>query len=168
MAYDLSHVVLPAFEREWPVIRAELDALDLDKDFVPWPQKDGYSGTWSVFPLFFPGESYIPGVDVAVHRAKCPRTAAFLDGLPRLVAAGFSLVGPGAHIFKHTDMYAPHLMRCHLGVRVPKGVTMWVKGEPVVWQEGKCVVFSGSDEHEVVNRSTEPRVVLLADFQISD
>ena len=54
------------------------------------------------------------------------------------------------------------------GVRVPKGVTMWVKGEPVVWQEGKCVVFSGSDEHEVVNSSTEPRVVLLADFQISD
>ena len=168
MSYDLAQVVLPTLEREWPVIRAELDALDLDADFVPWPQRDGYAGNWSVFPLYFPGESYIPGVDVARHRAKCPRSAALLDGLPRLVAAGFSLVGPQSHIFKHTDMYAPNLLRCHLGVRVPPGVTMWVKGEPVVWQEGRCVVFSGSDEHEVINSGTQPRVVLLADFSVDD
>jgi Aspartyl/Asparaginyl beta-hydroxylase len=167
MAYDLADVVIPALEHHFPVIRAELDRLDLDRDFHPWPQRDGYSGIWSVFPLFFPGEPYLP-VDVEAHRSKCPQTSKLLDSIPRLVAAGFSLVGPGAHIFKHTDNYAPQLMRCHLGVRVPAGVTMWVKGEPVVWQEGRCVLFSGQDEHEVINASAEPRVVLLADFRVQD
>ncbi|HLQ39095.1 MAG TPA: aspartyl/asparaginyl beta-hydroxylase domain-containing protein [Planctomycetota bacterium] len=167
MSYDLAEVVIPAFEQHFPTIRAELDGLDLAKDFYPWPQTDGYSGVWSVYGLFFPDKPYLP-VDVEGNRRRCPRTSKLLDSMPRLVAAGFSQVGPKSHIFKHTDNYAPNLLRLHLGVRVPKGCTMWVKGAPVVWFEGRCVQFSGQDEHEVINSSDEARVVLLADFRVHD
>lgn len=165
MAYDLAQIVIPTLERAFPVIRRELDQLDLERDFFPWPQRDGYSGIWSVFPLFFPEQPYLP-VDVEAHRARCPETSKVLDSLPRLVAGGFSLVGPRSHIFKHTDMYAPHLLRLHLGVRIPPGIEFLVKGKPLPWTEGKCIVFSGQDEHEVINHGDDWRVVLLADFDV--
>lgn len=167
MVYDLATEVIPRLEAAYPRIRAELDRLDLARDFVPWPQRDGYAGVWSVYPLFFRYKPYLD-VDLDAHRAKCPETCKVLDALPRLDGSGFSQVGPHSHIFKHTDMYAPHLMRVHMGVKVPPHCTMWVKNEPVVWREGKCVVFSGMDEHEVKNTGDVPRVVLLADFKVSD
>ena len=41
---------------------------------------------------------------------------------------------------------------------------MRVGGEPGGWAEGKCFVFDDMTEHEVWNRGTSERVVLLVDF----
>ena len=32
------------------------------------------------------------------------------------------------------------------------------------WQEGECLVFDDTSEHEAWNRSSQPRTVLLLDF----
>jgi aspartate beta-hydroxylase len=41
---------------------------------------------------------------------------------------------------------------------------MRVGDRRVVWQEGRCVVFDDSFEHEVWNSADEPRIVLLFDI----
>lgn len=167
MAYDLHATVIPALERAYPFVREELDGLDLQRDFYPWPQSEGYTGTWSVYGLFFRAEPYLP-IDLAANQRRCPRTTAMLRTLPRLDSAGFSLVGAGSHIKPHTDNYGPKLQRLHLGVAVPPGSEMIVAGKKVEWEQGRVVMFDRSELHEVTNRSTEPRVVLLCDFEVLD
>ena len=41
---------------------------------------------------------------------------------------------------------------------------MKVGGETRRWQEGKCLVFDDSLEHEAWNLAPEPRIVLIIDF----
>jgi beta-hydroxylase len=120
-----------------------------------------------VFPLFFDAEPYLP-VDLPGNQRRCPRTYAMLRTLPRLVDAGFSLVGAHSRIFPHTDNYGPLLQRLHLGVQVPPGSEMIVAGKKVEWEEGHVVMFDRSQLHEVTNSSEQARVVLLCDFKIHD
>ena len=91
-----------------------------------------------------------------------------LKSLPRLVDAGFSLVGAHSRILPHTDNYGPKLQRLHLGVQVPKGSAMIVAGQKIEWEEGRVVMFDRSQLHEVTNTSDVARVVLLCDFEIAD
>jgi len=167
MAYDLNEMVIPTLERSFPFVRQELAGLDLTRDFYAWPEREGYTGTWSVFGLFFNAEVYIP-IDLPANQRRCPRTVAMLRTLPRLVDAGFSLVGPKSRILPHSDNYGPRLQRLHLGVQVPRGSEMVVAGVKVDWEEGRVVMFDRSQIHEVTNHSDEARVVLLCDFDICD
>lgn len=167
MVYDLRDVVIPTLERSFPFVREELAGLDLDRDFHPWPETGGYTGTWSVFGLYFDSAPYLP-IDLPANQARCPRTVAMLRTLPRLAAGGFSLVGPKSRILPHTDNYAPQLQRLHLGVQVPKGSEMIVAGKRIEWEEGRVVMFDRSQIHEVTNTSDASRVVLLCDFVVQD
>ncbi len=167
MAFDLYADVVPTLERSFPFVREELEGLDLEKDFLRWPQSEGYKGIWSVFALFFEAEPYLP-VDIDANRRRCPRTAAMLDGLPRLVDAGFSLVGPQSAIFPHSDNYGPDLQRLHLGVLCPDGSEMIVDGQTVEWEEVRVVLFDHSLVHSVTNESDRSRVVLLCDFRVEE
>ncbi len=165
MRFDLTQDVIPAIERAFPEVRAELDQLDLERDFMPWPETGGYTGMWSVFPLFFEGEPYLP-VDLPGNQRRCPKTMAMIRSLPRLVDAGFSLVGPKSRILPHSDNYGPDLQRLHLGVLVPPGSEMIVADQKMEWEEGRVVMFDRSQIHEVNNTSERPRVVLLFDFRV--
>jgi aspartyl/asparaginyl beta-hydroxylase (cupin superfamily) len=55
-------------------------------------------------------------------------------------------------------------LTCHLGLVVTPGSSLRVGPEVVTWQEGKCLVFDDSFEHEAWNRSDSERVVLLIQF----
>jgi hypothetical protein len=167
MVYDLTQTVIPTLERAFPAVQRELAGLDLDRDFYRWPQTDGYTGTWSVFGLFFNCDPYLP-IDLPKNQALCPDTVAMLKTLPRLIDAGFSLVGPKSRILPHSDNYGPKLQRLHLGVQVPQGSEMIVAGKKLEWEEGRVVMFDRSQIHEVTNSSDQARVVLLCDFEIHD
>lgn len=167
MAYDLRATVIPTLERSFPFVQEELSGLDLQRDFLPWPQTEGYTGMWSVFGLFFNGEPYLE-VDLPANQRRCPQTVAMLQSLPRLDTAGFSLVGPHSRILPHTDNYGPKLQRMHLGVQVPEGTEMIVGGKRVDWEQGRVVMFDRSQVHEVTNNSDVARVVLLCDFVVAD
>lgn len=167
MRLDLYERVIPTLERSFPFVRRELEGLDLARDFHPWPESGGYAGTWSVFALYFDAEPYLP-VDIAANQRRCPETTAMLLGLPRLVDAGFSLVGARSAIFPHSDNYGPKLQRLHLGVQVPRGSEMVVAGQRVEWEEGRVVMFDRSQIHAVTNPTDVARVVLLCDFQVED
>ncbi|CAE8687687.1 unnamed protein product, partial [Polarella glacialis] len=87
----------------------------------------------------------------------------------------FSVLTPGTRLRPHCGPSNARLT-CHMGIKVPKtleqGCRMRVAAEePRGWQEGKCVVFDDSFEHEVIydeakSHESYPgdRVVLLANF----
>ncbi len=56
-------------------------------------------------------------------------------------------------------------MRCHLGIHIPTGdCALRVGDETRSWQEGKCLVFDDSLEHESWNHTREHRIMLIVDL----
>lgn len=102
------------------------------------------------------------------HRARCPRTAALLDALPLVrirdhaPEALFSVLSPGTHILAHSGVTNTRLVT-HLPLIVPPDCAIRVGGQEHAWQEGRCVTFDDTWEHEAWNRSGQVRVVLIVD-----
>ncbi|RDS79068.1 tetratricopeptide repeat protein [Dyella monticola] len=108
------------------------------------------------------------GQRYAAHAQACPRTAALLDSLPltrirdHAPETLFSVLSPGTHILPHTGVTNVRLVT-HLPLIVPPDCALRVGGQTHVWQEGRCVTFDDTFEHEAWNRSAETRVVLILD-----
>lgn len=113
---------------------------------------------WSVFML------YLLGHKPEANRARCPRTVAILDRIPGLIQAFFSVLDPGKSVPPHEGPYYGYL-RYHLALQVPRDnpPKLVVAGQDYHWREGEAVLFDDSHTHEVVNHSSETRVVLIVD-----
>jgi aspartate beta-hydroxylase len=99
---------------------------------------------------------------------QCPVTTAVLDGHDSVRrTAGliyFSKMAPNTHIVAHRAGSNIRL-RCHLALKIPQGdCAIRVGNEEQSWEEGKCIVFDDTFEHEVWNRTNEERLVLLVDL----
>ncbi|WP_333679171.1 aspartyl/asparaginyl beta-hydroxylase domain-containing protein [Dyella sp.] len=118
--------------------------------------------TWDAYFFYRHGERYDANADA------CPRTAALLDSLPltrirdHAPETLFSVLSPGTHILPHTGVTNVRLVT-HLPLIVPPDCALRVGGQTHVWQEGRCVTFDDTFEHEAWNRSNETRVVLILD-----
>lgn len=117
---------------------------------------------WDAYFFHRHGERY------AANAAACPRTAALLDSLPltrireHAPETLFSVLSPGTHILPHTGVTNVRLVT-HLPLIVPPDCALRVGGQTHVWQEGRCVTFDDTFEHEAWNRSCDTRVVLIFD-----
>lgn len=125
------------------------------------PQSEGKadSGEWTVYRL------YSLGTRIEVQCRLCPETVRAVESLPALSHTGlvyFSVLAPGTHIIPHCGPTNTRL-RCHLGLVVPDGCRIRVGDEVRGWEEGRCIVFDDSFEHEVWNDGLESRVVLILD-----
>jgi beta-hydroxylase len=147
---------IPTLESRWEAIRAEYLALAGDQ-FDPWVQRGMHGGGWTVFGLYAAGER-IPGACAA-----CPDTVRALEQIPGLSMAGFSRLAPRTHVKPHVG-WAASVYRLHLALVVPPGCRLRVASETRSWQEGRCLVFDDTVEHEAWNDSDLPRGVLLLDF----
>lgn len=143
----------------WQAIRAELIAID-HQAFVDWPEREIYTGAWSVFPFYRFGEK------VESTCAACPHTAALIEAIPGMVTAGFSRLTPATHIKPHSG-YTDQVLRFHLGLTGGVDCGLRVGQEIRGWYPGSAFVFDDTLEHEAWNRGTEDRVVLLLDFKRS-
>lgn len=129
-----------------------------------------HDGDWS-------WHSYISkGKRQAHFAASCPRTVDLLEsgvGSDLMVDtpfsfAFFSTLHPESSIAAHAAPCNLRL-RFHLPLVVPSGPPpvdrcgMRVAATTQPWEEGRCVVFDDSYEHEVWNHTKEERVVLLFD-----
>lgn len=154
-------------EANWHTIRSELDTVLSHKDEIPSfhelsPDQARIStGTnWKTFVFFAVGEK------ISVNCAQCPRTTTLLENLPTLENAWFSILAPGYHIIPHRGPTRA-LIRCHLGLVVPQDrENCWIRvaSEVRSWEEGKCMLFDDTYEHEVKNQTAEWRTVLFLDF----
>jgi aspartate beta-hydroxylase len=123
------------------------------------------SGSWD--ELMF----YEAGIRVEGSAELLPVTAAIIDGLPeqmkRAGAIMLSKLSPGTHLAAHCG-FTNRRLRVHLGIQTPKDAFIRVGDQTLEWQEGRCIVFDDSFEHEVWHFGTEARVVLLADMPHPD
>jgi len=154
-------------EESWRDIRAELDrVLDHPEDIPAFHQlspdqkRISKGDNWKTYAF------YVYGNRVADNCAACPVTAGLLDGLPGLQNAWFSILAPRYHIPPHKGPTRA-VIRCHLGLKVPADRSnCWLRVDSEIchWQEGACLVFDDTYEHEVKNDTDEVRVVLFLDF----
>jgi aspartate beta-hydroxylase len=147
-------------EAAYPEIKREALAVLGTSTLRPHPQKLADAGSW--LTSYF----YVQGEEVEATHKACPVTSSVLKSCLPLGPSGqvfFSILSGGAHIKPHCGPSNTRLT-CHLGLVVPDGASIRVGTETVRWQEGKCLVFDDSFEHEVWNRSDERRMVLLIQF----
>jgi aspartate beta-hydroxylase/beta-hydroxylase len=158
---------LALLQQNYPAIRKEVESLLQSDAELPTyhdldPNQKAISGgdqkKWKVFML------YAMGVKPEVNRARCPVTASLLDQVPNLFQAFFSILEAGKSVPAHNG---PHLgyVRYHLGLIVPADNPPSIRVKDLVhtWQEGNGVLFDDSWNHEVMNRSSGHRVILLVD-----
>lgn len=149
-----------ALEASWLDIRKELEQLQ-PENFMDWPEKNIYNHGWGVLGL------YAFGQRLEENCRLCPKTAGVVENIPGMITAGFSSLDPGTYIDPHFGV-SKAVLRCHLGVVVPENnCAIRVDKETKNWQEGKCLVFDDTYEHEAWNRSNKTRIVLLVDFMRS-
>lgn len=125
------------------------------------PENDDLSGygTWNTFFFYKNGNKYLD------NHKKCPITSSILQKIPGVEIAGrtyFSAMTPGIHIKPHCG---PHnfKLRTHLGLVTHEQAIIRVSDTIKPWNNGQCIVFDDSFEHEVWNRSDITRIVLIVD-----
>ena len=161
-------------EGSFEAIRAELLALRGKNAFRPYrapssanatAAQDGIgsishdAGEWNVYYLF------LHNMDFAENRAHCPETCAAIEAVgSQYQHAFFSALAPGTHITKHHGPTNKKL-RCHLPLVVPEGqCRLRVGDETRIVEEGKCMIFDDSFEHEAWNDDSKTtRIVLILD-----
>jgi hypothetical protein len=153
-------------EEQYPQIRAEIErVLDAPADPV-LPTVDDAAlirrGSWKQAHLFRDGRwqdrvcQRFPVITAIVR--DIPEVSTFNPGVITV-----SRVGPGTHIMPHCGP-TNAVLRVHLPIKIPAGVRIRVGDQQLTWEEGKCLVFDDSFEHEVWHDGTEDRVVLILDL----
>jgi aspartate beta-hydroxylase len=153
-------------------LRAVLSAGDKLEPFLGAPTAEavaarllGSSTQEAAWDAFF---FYRHGVRHDANCARCPRTTALLDAMPLVRVRDhapetlFSVLRPGTHILPHRGVTNTRLVT-HLPLIVPPDCALRVGGETHVWEEGRCVTFDDTFEHEAWNHGTQTRVVLIMD-----
>ena len=153
-------------EKNHDVIRRELQGILVMREYIPLfhefspDQKKISTGeNWRTF--FLKGFGY----EAEQSWKRCPETMKILSNIPNLRNALFSILGPNYHIPHHRGV-TKGLIRCHLGLIVPDQrdqCVMRVGDQIRQWEEGRCVVFDDTYDHEVWNKTDQERVVLLID-----
>jgi aspartyl/asparaginyl beta-hydroxylase (cupin superfamily) len=158
---------VPLLEKNWQVIRSELDKVLMERDNIPAFHKIsseqealGTDNGWKVFIFYVFGHSAQENCD------QCPKTSALLKQIPGLRNAMFSILEPQRSIPMHRGPYKG-LLRYHLGLKIPRdkgNLSITVKDETQSWSEGKTLILDDSFPHFVTNNSNQERVILFADF----
>lgn len=94
--------------------------------------------------------------------SRYPITAAVLRDADVAETAMFSVLQPGGTILPHCAPWNTRLT-LHLGLSVPPDCEIRVADEVRTWKEGEVLAFDDSFEHEVWNRSSKSRAILLVD-----
>ena len=164
---------LPAYEALYPQIRRELGPLlqtsaTRERVFHTGELEAANLRGNEVAPSWDGYYFYRHGERREQNCAACPVTAGALDALPliRIREHGpevlFSVFTAGTHLLPHRGVTNARAVS-HLPLIIPADCALRVGGEVHAWREGRTLVFDDTYEHEAWNRSTQVRVVLIAD-----
>jgi hypothetical protein len=170
-----AYAAIPILEANHAVIREDLERLLEDRRNLqrfrggdPASMAEYIHGDHSVFYFRDQFASDAEQARMQNNRRIAPRTTAVIESLPRLGETGFfSIMRPETHLRPH---YGAENLRVfvHLGVVIPEGCAIRVADREVVWDEGKCIVFDDSYEHEAWNRGRDVRTILLIELWNAD
>jgi len=152
------HVAAQILEGAWPIIRDELlEVRERRQGFQRFLEAGDIASADLSTALFLKQEP----LSCAENRALCPRTAEIVDSIPRVgEIVMFSALNPGAKLVPHCGPWNFRLTM-HLGLVIPEGGWIRVAHETRTWQEGRCLLFDDSFEHEVQIHTRSTRVILL-------
>ncbi|CCG36469.1 Aspartyl/Asparaginyl beta-hydroxylase family protein [Xanthomonas citri pv. mangiferaeindicae LMG 941] len=148
-------------ESHAPAIQAEIHSLAESARYTTVEEPLANQGWW--------GEAIFRenGIRYEATAERFPRIADIVDGLPEDVLSRgvvmLSLMSPGTHIMPHCG-YTNARLRVHMGILTPPDAVLRVHDQYLEWQEGRCLVFDDSFEHEVWHYGETPRLVLLLDI----
>jgi aspartate beta-hydroxylase len=158
--------VTDVLERAAATIIDEYEVASRDPSFlVPHPASDLHptlkGRDWGFFEVWSFGHF------TEQAKTRLPRTCRVLAPLTSLFSptgqVAFHHMVPGATLRPHVD--GPNTsLTCHLGIDVPEHCGLRVAGETRTWEQGKCLWFDHSYEHEAWNRSDRSRCILLFDI----
>jgi ornithine lipid ester-linked acyl 2-hydroxylase len=153
-------------EKNYDAIKQELQAILEMREYIPLfhelspdQQKISTGQNWRTFFLMGFGE------EAELSWKQCPETMKVLSQIPNVRTAFFSILGPNYHIPAHRGV-TKGLIRCHLALVVPDHraqCVMRVGDQLCQWEQGRCLVFDDTNNHEVWNHSDQERIVLLVD-----
>ena len=106
------------------------------------------------------------GMTNELAEKELPTLISFAKDHPEVVNAMVSILDPHVPLPKHRDPYAG-ILRYHLGISIPQVNPPRIRLDQdwYEWREGEGVVLDVFFEHEVVNNSDEPRVIVIIDFR---
>ena len=155
-------------EKNWEVIREELDnilvhtdALPNFQDIMPRQERITKDDGWKTY--FFCAFGFI----AKKNCARCPKTWALLKKIPGLKVAFFSILAPGKHIPEHFGKHKG-IIRYHLALKVPSPAEQCrikIGSQIKHWTEGKSLIFDDTFPHAVWNDTEGYRVVLFLDIE---
>ncbi|MBN8471060.1 aspartyl/asparaginyl beta-hydroxylase domain-containing protein [Corallococcus exiguus] len=154
-------------ERNWKVIRQELDAVMRGveiipnfQDLMPEQRELTTDDRWKTFVF------YGYGVKFEDNCRRCPETTRLLESIPGMTSAMFSILRGRKHIPPHSGHYKG-VLRYHLGLLVPEpaeAAHIRVGDKTASWREGQSLIFDDTHDHEVRKENDGDRVVLFVDF----
>jgi aspartyl/asparaginyl beta-hydroxylase (cupin superfamily) len=154
-------------QAHWRPIRVELDqVLQVREDIPsfhelsPDQQRISTGDHWKMFVLYGFGHW------AERNARQCPETVKILKNIPELRNAFFSILSPRFHVVPHQGV-TKALLRCQLALKIPQdreNVYIRVADHIMHWDEGKCMVFDDTYDHEVRNDTDETRVILFLDI----
>lgn len=150
-------------EKFYPVMRKEIDKLAQQNEKInTYEHYKVNLKEWKAVYIFQHG-----GI-VKNNREMLPETYRFYENNIKplqcpLGETHFSLLKAGVKIPPHSDLWNLSL-NLHFAVKIPEQCGIRVAGETRHWQEGKCLLFDYSYEHEAWNNSKDMRICLLMDL----
>ncbi|MFJ3493803.1 aspartyl/asparaginyl beta-hydroxylase domain-containing protein [Streptomyces sp. NPDC086091] len=158
--------VVAAFEDAHPAIRKELaDAWAGRREvFSDYEHYLTRQEDWQALHLYRDGGLVAESADtMPTAHGVLREFAVETDVICPLLECHFSTLLPGAVIAPHCDLWN-FSINLHLAVDIPDGCSITVAGETRSWEEGKCLLFDYSFEHEARNSGERPRTCLLVDL----
>lgn len=117
-----------------------------------------YKRGWSKFYLKWYGTAH------ASARRLCPQTLTWVEQVPGIRGAMFSILPPGAELTLHSDPMACSF-RYHLGLATPNSAECGINVDGIVctWRDGEDFVFDETYPHHAFNAADVPRLILMCD-----
>ena len=158
--------IVESFEAGHAAIKREFrSAWSAERDaFSDYEHYLSVQQDWQALYLYrdaglVPGAAETAPTAYSVLREQAVRTGAICP----LLESHFSVLLPGARIKPHCDLWN-FSINLHLAIDVPEGCGITVAGETRQWEEGRCLLFDYSFEHEAWNEGAAPRTCLLVDL----
>ncbi|MER5858690.1 aspartyl/asparaginyl beta-hydroxylase domain-containing protein [Streptomyces sp. NPDC059688] len=158
--------VVEALERAHPAIKDEsTSAWEMRREaFSAYEHYLTRQEDWQALHLYRGGAMVEPSAALVPTAYKVlEEFAVDSEKICPLLESHFSTLLPGASIAPHCDLWN-FSINLHLAVDIPDGCSITVAGETRTWQEGRCLLFDYSFEHEARNDGDRPRTCLLVDL----
>jgi hypothetical protein len=161
---EFNDEILDLLEKSYKNIKNETSfILDKIKKFPDSDDLVNQSGKWSYFPFYEKNNTPIND-----NHSMCPTISGILKNLDLNVKFGFAFISS----LTKKSVIKPHKgstsfrKRYHFGIIIPNDFKPKIRvgKEWIFWKEGKGFSFYDSVEHEVINESKSPRIILIFDI----